>query len=988
MAFCSAESGISVQSRAVLTLASAVEPEITPTPDFIEQCLSAVDVLKSAPPLLRWDKGLFFGLRRGNPEIVARTIDACIYRLKHAPDAESRDRFLGALLDECFVNLYGGLKQIRYAVQPEDRESGGVNRESASARLLNAVSVYLAENPLELEHHRSRFLSRARRILHMEGGGEIARSVIHFQKALAGEGNRSDNLTTEALRRRRKYETYAAAGSAEPALLAYLDKDSPAGAEDVSRDVFRMYRVMLNRRNRERSPSAVLKAFHNLEVWMASLSPFDPDDREHLLEESNRASAGVPWETLSPIPRKHLESCAELLPGPDHPEDLLNLIRSRYGAEDAEAYLIAGLSMLKQTPLIRFRASEPIRMLTDTSRRRRGEKVWDALLDLLASSATGLLDFTASGESDTPRLRKRNKAMKSLLKTDKEIRDALYRVSVNTSLSISHDAELGRRIREKAWRSLLSLSPWNRRSLYKEGILDHERRLFTATLEAAGALNQRDAWEFIEADADGLFTYFNEQGPDRMARILADYFEQTGDYSAISGSGRESGIMIRLVFESETSDSPDNPPGTIRLTEETRRYVAEKMVQAGYGCELRRERLKRKLIRLRKQLSVSNSAIMGFESAISDMNRRLAEIQSKRIKASLFIRSLLQGRELQTTRAWIGSFQRTVELEAVREELKKEIKDADEQTGKLAEIRRKMDDHLDQCRSSRDIIEILNLERERLEKERNRLMREMRKAESETQKNLRSLEAAENRVNEDRRKYQGTPAFTDGYQKASAQIEHMERAHVRHEREMFQLQSRIEEMNLTIGSCRAGVAGLDEAISAITSNIDASGNQISEMEANLKGLEYTFDSEKSTWKSIQERIDRLSNTIERIETDFETENRSAMSYFEETTQRIEAEQDRMESIRNELQSVGAQLDSHMALLDHQVTRSQELTRLIEDGRREFDETAIRAETESRAADSFGRGRQISREQEITERQEFMIHYAYGLHRALRKAYKP
>lgn len=65
----------------------------------------AVETLCGAPPLGRWDRGLFLGLRSTSGKVVSRTVRACVQRLENLPDEQAKDRFLGEMLDECFVNL-------------------------------------------------------------------------------------------------------------------------------------------------------------------------------------------------------------------------------------------------------------------------------------------------------------------------------------------------------------------------------------------------------------------------------------------------------------------------------------------------------------------------------------------------------------------------------------------------------------------------------------------------------------------------------------------------------------------------------------------------------------------------------------------------------------------------------------------------------------------------------------------------------------------
>lgn len=940
--------------------------------------IQAVETLCKAPPSGRWNRGLFLGLRSPSGKVVSRTVRACIQRLENLPDEHAKDRFLGEILDECFVNL-SGVRKSFFAEECENLFSQKQEKkiparhstsEKAAAELLNAVACYLKKNPLKMEHHRSRLLSHARRILHMEGMGAVAESVVAFQRVLAEEDTRGDNLAAEMIRSRRKRQIYESADSSEPTLLAYLEKDAELGIENVSQELFKTYRTLLFSQTKERAPRAILKAMDNLSSWFESIHPFNRfEERGKLLEDSVRASALVPWEDLSSVAAvRHMEAHLELLPGPDHPEDFIRLLTDRYASPEGEPFLVRGLGLLSKMPMIRFRSGEIRGFMLGAGRLKRSETAWDVFFELMGTMVTGLADFVLTAEALSSRDRRRNRAMKKVLATDAEIRDSLRRMSTDTNFRLSNDPALDGRIREKSWRVLLRSLPPDRKALFREGLLTD--RFFHATLEEAGTARQREIWETLDRHRDDLFgdTVPENERRERTLAVMA-FFKRVRVSGAVVGRGRTPGFLVGLAMDD--------------LDPDVKALAGEVLVNTGYDHELVREREKRRLLELRDRLTESNEIVRQYEDEVASVTEALLKAQSERLDHSLNVQELMQKRDILATRGWIATSELHTQLEELRIKLEKELSEAKEHSAKIDDLRGRMSKKIEECKGVNDIVTILDGERERHEKERLRLDKEKSKTEKKLAKLREQLADTEAGLEKLRIEHTFRPSFLDNAEDAREAVEKNEKALRAHGQKQATLDIEIGDCLKQTASFERGISAATNAISKLNAEIDGERERIRSLQEGLMEIRVDYETNHSIWQSVRDRIANLSEKIEKLERKFDEKQAEARVDLKKNTSRLAKEQTALQQIAARMQTLSNTLNQVTENRDNQITQSQEIARAIDSGRHRYDTLSEQADQLTAKADAEGFSLQARREQEIVEDQEFGVHYAWGVWRGLR-----
>src|SRR6185369_13350709 len=296
--------------------------------------LEAVGWLGTAPAEDVWNRGLLLGLRSRRPEVVDATVQATVDRLARLTDPEAQDGLMTAVLDACFLHLPSGRRLVgKEGGEAERRRATQLER--AGARLIESVTRLLRDGSAAFEHHRARLLSQARHLKHRQGLGFLAEAVVALQNDLA-EGTGSDALVTAELVRRRKLDIYTSPHSTETALLVYLDRDRRLPLAEVSQELLQSYRILLAIHTKERARRAILRAMDNLVHWLDG-TPQSSGEREEVVDDAFRlVRLAVPRDQLDPRIGRHLEAHLELLPGPDHPEDLLRQLVSRYDSAEGE----------------------------------------------------------------------------------------------------------------------------------------------------------------------------------------------------------------------------------------------------------------------------------------------------------------------------------------------------------------------------------------------------------------------------------------------------------------------------------------------------------------------------------------------------------------------------------------------------------------------------------------------------------------------------
>lgn len=937
--------------------------------------LAAVACLREAPPEDVWNRGVLLGLRSRRPEVVDATVEAAVDRLARLAEPEAQDGLMTAILDACFLHLPSGRRLA------DREESGGERRraaqiERAGARLIEAVTRLLRNGSSGYEHHRARLLAQARHLKHRQGRGFLAKAVVALQNEMA-EGDGSDALVTAELVRRRKLDVYTSPHSTETALLAYLDHDRRLSLPEVSQELLQAYRILLAVHTKERARPAILRAMDNLVHWLEA-TPQSPHQREEVVDDALRlVRLAVPRDQLDPRVGRHLEAHLELLPGPDHPEDLLRQLVTRYDSAEGEEILVRGLELLRRLPLVRLRSEELCGFILAPARRQRSAAVWQALLGLVESLITGLADFVLTrGELDR-REERRLRLLRELLVHDQRLRDLLYRLATETGIALSHDAPTDGAVRESAWRILLRCLPQDRVALQREGLLEHGGRFFFATLAEAGQAHRREVWEALLAHWDAL------AGPgwpheERHRRVLAmvDFFRRTGDYAAVQEEAGGPGPLLRLAF--------DDPDFEIRARTEAA------LVESGYGLEVQRERERRHLLELRGLLSASNDRVIALEAEVGRLGGEAITAQAERVDQGLSIQEQLQLRESLLTRGWLFTSSLQADLEEVRLELVEALARAEAELVLLRQLQSRMEVEHREAHQAHAAVRTLVGQQEQKENDVRRLQGERSQA-------MGALSKAQGRLNEltSRRSWlqnnrPSPPSSTGDPERDAEGRDAFRRQCQAHERELADVSVRIADAEGDIRNCRrriesceGQIAHAEREIAQLQSRIDQERRRVAEIRRRVEALGHELAVRQASLAAIRREIDRLTARSQQLQSRQGEHDRQVRADLGANTGRIEEGQARLRQIHAHLQEVSTRLNQTGHERDRQRTESQRLVQAIDSGREEYDRTAERARPESARADAAGHSHREAHERELTAGQEAMVQYAEGIHHALR-----
>ncbi len=947
------------------------------TGDAVLAQMAAIDKLTHAPSEKQWDKGLLLGLQSPEPSVVNKTINAAVTRLKSLPDEESKERFLNAILDTCFLNLSGRMRTpILGSHGYNAEETQRLDRlESVSAELFSTVAKHLERHPLALEHHRSRCLSRARDIMHMAGRGMLADAVVKFQMQLA-QGIRSDSQVSAQLQLKRKYEVYELSHSTDATLSAYLNLDASLPVEQVTEDLLQAYRYLLNYQSKELTRGAILLALENLTRWFSAVHPLQAVDRQLFLNDSIRAGWNTPWNDLSPCIRWQLWGHLQILPGPNHPEDLLNVIQTKYVSLEGEDVLIKAIGLLRQMPLVRFRTEDICGLVMQAHRLSRSKQVWEALLDLLETVLTGLADFTLSNEALTQKQKNRNLAMQKVLGQDQQIRKMLHTLSTDESLLLSNSAEEAEAVREKCWRVLLRCLPQNRMQLYHEGISKHRHKFIIATLEEAGQHHQREVWSLLQDNLPELIQGdISAEDRKRYLKAIADFFTRARIFEAVQSSPDSLGIMVALAL-----DDPDV---------EIRQYVRQAVIASGYELELLCELQKRELIELRIGLSSSNEQVIQYEQDIAKLADNATTTQTKRTQHSLHVQELLGMRDIMATASLIATSELQVSLAEAREALAQALAEANVQTEILRGLQQRVSKLNKDCGRERDHIQSLVQDQQGHERRRDDLRRQSQQAERERSSAESDLDSAKRELSRLQSQSIPRPSGSSDPEEARRQNESYDEKSREHSRaidrekgRISDLQNRISRCESSINSCASSIQAEEVAITKLQSQIDDARSRIRELESGANRLRSEFNAGRSDWQAIRNRIEWLSEQVRNLQQKFEREISRAQRNLDQNREGIIHEQTELERIHQHLASLSHQINHTGEQLDRQLTRSQALAQAIDSGRQHYDDIGGQAVSASAQADAVGVSLQSSSEQKILEEQEYKVQFAYGLNRAL------
>jgi len=933
--------------------------------------LQAITLLLNAPEEEHWDRSLLQGLRSANEEIIEKSAEACVERLKNASDAERQDKLIKIMLDACFLNLSG--RSGNFAQPKENRRIA--QQERAAAKLFQTITKYLKENPLNMEHHRSRLLAHGRIIERLNGQGKLADAVLAFQYSLGTEAQRSDNLDATELHILRKSESYQSPKTKESALLAYLKQDRQLKLEQVSQELFQNYRFLLNYQHKETAGEAILLAIENLTLWLDSIL----QNRQHssMMIDVLKNRAKHDWGELMLSTKRHLEAHLELLPGADHPEDFLKLLREKYNndKQQSEEILIRGLKLLKRFPLMRYRITEFCEFTLDSTRIHRKVVVWKVFFELIETLLTGLADFTlidqqAIGKTE----RRRNKAKQSILSADKKLRDTL--------IKIKEDAQVADQARELAWRVLLRCLPAERNQLYRQGLHDDNGRFFIATVEEAAKQRQRSLWHLLIRDWDKfVINQIDDKKRQIYIQTIVNYFRQTRIYEGIQNDG-QIGPLISLAL--------DDKDVNIRLLTENA------IIEAGYETELQRERQKRKLIQLNDKFEENFQQVIKFDKQSSELSTALSAEHTKRATHTLHVQTLLQQRESIMTQGWIDASHLQVDLAEVKEILKATLKQAAREAENLKDLQRRMSSELQQSRNAYAETKSLVNEQKNCEQKIKQLRWQRDKAERNLQSAESELRSASNELNHLSNNWPSSPSYIPSDPDEARRVEqNYRRAYANHQSQIDRqedhiqrLQHRISKYENEIYYCRKGIVETQETLENLQNEINRIRRRIEDIERNISGLRSEFRAGKSRWEALRRKINELENEADAIAHRYATQRQKTHSKIAQNERDINQQHSALARLREQIQALQLQWNQANDQLNQYKTLSQELNQAIETGREYYDNIGNRAKKESKLADVTGESLQQQQEQQIVEKQELLAFYAHGIQHEIAKQTAP
>lgn len=964
--------------RAAHTLAASQMRRAGDEEDGDHEELAAIHLLSAAPPRDHWHRALLIGLRSPVPEVVDAVVEVVTERLRTLSDPEEQDRLMALILDACLWHLSGSSGRAfnldSEAAAAESRRSALM--DGAAGKLIAAITGLLERSPLELEHHRSRLLSSVRVLDYLPGRGLLAEQLARFQHTLA-LGERADQEVAGRLLDHRRFRLYTSSAAPESALEAYLRQDRAFPLEQVSQVLFRLYRMLFACQIKERSQRAILLALDNLKRWLDQTPQTLADIGELLGEAIDRIGIRVPREHLDIRLCRHLEAHLELVPGPEHEEDLLHQLRTRYDTVEGREVLLIGLDLLERLPLLRYRSEELCDFVRSPGRKWRDSEVWFGFLDLIEVLLTGLSNFVlARGELDECQQRQRLLRQRILIH-DQRLRELLYEMSTDRKFELSTVTEVEEEVRERAWRVLLRVLPDNCSELIEEGLLRRGERFFFATLEEATAAHRRDVWPLLLQRWD-TFTG-GEPSAERRRRLaaVAAAFVATRSFAGVVHTTDGIGPLATLALD-------DADP-------EVREATERAMVAAGYGLELERERQRRELEALREALDSSNQRIVELEQRVDEFSQQATTTQLGKAERGLEVQDLLQRRDTLVTGGWLDTAEVQVDLEEVRDELAAAIRRAARQLELLQQLGQQLDVQLVQAREIHGVIERLVGEQRQQEAEIARLQAEIRQAEGRAhalQADIQSCEQERHRLQQNPPS-PPSPTADDAAQNRALQQDHQNRM-AQHRRRIADLGRRIgrlygevDAQRSNIASCQRRSAAAERQRDRLQGQIDQTRSRLGETRSQIRALEGRFASIQAACQAVRREINRLRARQREIEARRDGETRRRRGQLDANTADIQRQQAQLEEIGHQLTTLSSHLNQTSDHLARQFTESQRLLQAIDSGREHYDRVGESADRESGLADRSGESLQLDHGTGVRAAQEHRVLYAEALRRGLR-----
>jgi predicted nucleic acid-binding Zn-ribbon protein len=940
--------------------------------------LAAVKLLRDAPPDDAWNRGLLGGLRSASGTVVSAVVKAMVERLETCAAPEAQDQMADAMLDAVFLNLSGRLiwSVAGTAVDsPRETDSARVHERNA-AWLVSEVQRWLQQKPLAFEHVRSRLVARARTLSRLHGDGGLSEAVVDFQRALAA-GERSDQRVMHELHERRRRDTLRDPAATQPTLLAFLNPDSELTVADVSQERFTDYRLLLTGQSKELAGDAMLKAMDNLIRWLDQVPQTTATRQERMNEVVEQARKGIPWDQLTIPVRRHLEAHYELVPGPDHPEDLLRMLHDNYDTPEGTRVFVRGLQLLARLPLVRTRSEEIERLTMGLGKTVRQFEAWIALIDFIAGLATGLEDLVFTADRLQEKQLLRLQLLRQTLSHDRHLRGLLRELAVGTKQKLSSDAETERRVREHAWRRLLSCLPPDTSELIREGLLDHGGHFFRATLEEAARLHQRQLWDFILPYWPAVVGTGSEPGRHERIRLLLSAFRGTLNAQVVRSEPDGTGLLIKLALDDADSD--------------VRREVETTLVECGYQAELQRERQRRELLRSVTLLRAAQERWTMLDHEFTAGFIAANQARTVAARPILQLQEGIQAREFVVTQGWLDTARIQVDLEEIRLAITQRLAEADRESELLAALSGQFEAALRQAEEYRSGVDRIVREQANLE----RRLSELRRQLSGDQQQLAS-ESAQLSSFQRQRTVEGNrePASPGYYDDPDAARE----AQNRYRHDMNEYRRRLNELNRAISAHSLEVERLQHEISSLERQIGDTETQLGQLRSQLAVLRRQQDQINRTIANLHRQVaacrlrrDQIQSEIDRLQAR-QTELRDTAARQREqllrelaqNDERIRAGERELSDRQQQAQARAESCAEVQRARNQQETECQRLAQVIQSGRQDYRNVGERADRESGTVEARGYSLSANYAAELYLAQEAMVHYVEGMHRALRR----
>jgi len=625
----------------------------------------ALTRLVSAPPEGVWNDALAGALSHPDEDVRLTAVGACMARLHRLARTEDQSAFLETLLRRCFLDC-----------APET--------QPARAGLLRQLVHFCEQRPLELDYFRGRLLSRARQVPYaLRRQRELAGAVVESQRRMAAETGRSDSEVARQLDLERRFLLFHTAGADEAILLAYIRHDRDLSPKALTPEWFSAYLSLL--RVHGHAEPVLVEALHTLAHWLDGL-PQERDARCAMVGETLRARRGVPWEELDPRIRVHLVAHTVLLPGPEHPGDLLQMLRAHYTHPGAEMILGLGFEVLGRLPGLRARLPELCEFLEGEGMRRLGPDAWAPAMDAVGRLANGLREEEVSREGLEAQSLQRLLRRKQLLAVDQQVRDTLVR--------ISRREDYARDVRIAARRALLRLLPPDRMEYYAEDLAETEGIFFLSSLAEAGRTRQRQAWSLASHAWEGLRAAAGSAAK-RRERLLAvcDVLRRFRSYDVVGRQGANVPPLIHLALDDSDPVVRDRALRTVH--------------EAGYTAELEREQQRRHLEDRRAHLEAVGQTLTRLDTRMEQLVAESHTTRARRAALALEVQAIFHERDRITTEGWSVTASMMIDLAEVRELLLEAMATAAVQTELLRDLQRQLQAQLRETQGTHGAVQTL-----------------------------------------------------------------------------------------------------------------------------------------------------------------------------------------------------------------------------------------------------------------------------------------